>query len=275
MNYGRKQAAKKQKRITSKSTMQGKRVGVRLFKAFLLCIVVVGIAGVIGGGLFVKRIIDNSPEVSPSKVRPSGFTTIVYADDNATETGRFVNEGSNRIYRTIDEIPVDMQHAFVAIEDERFYHHNGIDPKGIARAAVKGLTSGSFSEGASTLTQQLIKNNVFPEFTEEKTFYDRLERKLQEQFLALNIEKQMSKDEILESYMNTINLGQNSLGVQSAAKRYFNKDVSELNLSECATIAGIAQSPSALNPVTSPEANKERRDEVLKKMLEQIGRAHV
>ena len=258
MNYGRKQAAKKQKRITSKSTMQGKRVGVRLFKAFLLCIVVVGIAGVIGGGLFVKRIIDNSPEVSPSKVRPSGFTTIVYADDNATETGRFVNEGSNRIYRTIDEIPVDMQHAFVAIEDERFYHHNGIDPKGIARAAVKGLTSGSFSEGASTLTQQLIKNN-----------YDRLERKLQEQFLALNIEKQMSKDEILESYMNTINLGQNSLGVQSAAKRYFNKDVSELNLSECATIAGIAQSPSALNPVTSPEANKERRDEVLKKMLEQ------
>ena len=269
MNYGKKQAAKKQKQITSKSSMQGKRVGLRLFKAFLLCLVVVCIAGAVGGGLFVKRIIDKAPEISPSQVRPKGFTTIVYADDNATETGRFVDEGANRIYRTIDEIPVNMQHAFVAIEDERFYQHNGIDPRGIARAAVKGLTSGNFSEGASTLTQQLIKNNVFPEFMEEKTFFDRLERKLQEQFLAVDIEKQMSKDEILESYMNTINLGQNALGVQSAAKRYFNKDVSELNLSECATIAGTAQSPSTLNPVTNPEGNKERRDEVLKKMLEQ------
>ena len=269
MNYGKRQAAQRQKQITSKASMQGKRVGFRLFKAFLLCIIVIGVVGVIGGGLFVKNIIDDSPEVSPSQVGPKGFTTIVYADDDKTETGRFVNEGANRIYRTIDEIPVDMQHAFVAIEDERFYRHSGIDPQGIARAAVKGLTSGSFSEGASTLTQQLIKNNIFPQFTEEKTFYDRLKRKIQEQFLALDIEKQMSKDEILESYMNTINLGQNALGVQSAAKRYFNKDVSELNLSECATIAGIAQSPAVLNPVTNPEDNKDRRDEVLKKMLEQ------
>ncbi len=269
MNYGKKQAAKKQKKITSKSTMQGKRVGIRLFKAFLLCIVVLGIAGVVGGGLFVKRIVDKSPEVSPSDVKPSGFTTFVYADDGTTEIERFVAEGSNRIYKTIDQIPEDMQHAFVAVEDERFYTHNGIDPKGIARAAIVGLTSGNFSEGASTLTQQLIKNNIFPKFTEEKTFYDRLERKIQEQFLAVAIEKQMSKDEILESYMNTINLGENCLGVQAAAKRYFNKDVSELNLSECATIAGIAQNPSSLNPVTNPENNAERRDKVLHDMLEQ------
>ena len=192
MNYGKRQAAQRQKQITSKASMQGKRVGFRLFKAFLLCIIVIGVVGVIGGGLFVKNIIDDSPEVSPSQVGPKGFTTIVYADDDKTETGRFVNEGANRIYRTIDEIPVDMQHAFVAIEDERFYRHSGIDPQGIARAAVKGLTSGSFSEGASTLTQQLIKNNIFPQFTEEKTFYDRLKRKIQEQFLALDIEKQMS-----------------------------------------------------------------------------------
>ena len=141
--------------------------------------------------------------------------------------------------------------------------------QGILRAAVVGVTSGNFSEGASTLTQQLIKNNVFPNFTEEKTFYDRLERKLQEQYLAVEIEKQMSKEEIAEAYMNTINLGQNCLGVQTAAKRYFDKDVSELNLSECAVLAGITQNPTDYDPVNFPEANAERRDIVLKNMLDQ------
>ena len=269
MNYGKKKASQRQKKITSKSTMQGKRVGVRLFKAFLLCLLFVGIAGVVGGGVFVKKILDNTPEVSPADVKPSGYTTFVYADDGKTEIQRFVASGSNRVYKTLDEIPEDLQHAFIAIEDERFYDHNGIDLQGIARAAMVGLTSGNFSEGASTLTQQLIKNNVFPEFTEEKTFYDRLQRKLQEQFLALEIEKQMSKEEILEAYLNTINLGQNSLGVQSAAQRYFAKDVSELTLSESAVIAGITQSPSGYNPVTNPEANAKRRQKVLDNMLDQ------
>ena len=269
MNYGKKKASQKQKKITSKSAMQGKRVGVRLFKAFLLCLVVVAVIGVIGGGIFVKKIIADTPDVSPSDVKPKGFTTFVYADDGSTEIERFVSSGSNRVYKSIDEIPKDLQHAFVAIEDERFYDHNGIDLQGIARAAVVGITSGDFSEGASTITQQLIKNNVFPNFTKEKTFYDRLQRKLQEQYLALQIEKQMDKDEILESYMNTINLGQNSLGVQAAAKRYFNKDVSELTLSECAVIAGITQNPTEYNPITNPEDNQKRRNKVLKNMLEQ------
>ena len=198
MNYGKKKAAQKQKRITSKSTMQGKRVGVRLFKAFLLCLVVVGVAGIIGGGIFVKKIIDNSPEISPSDVKPQGFTTFVYADDGTTEIERFVAEGSNRVYKSLEEIPVDLQHAFVAIEDERFYEHNGIDLQGIARAAVSTLSGNQ--QGASTLTQQLIKNNVFPNFVNEQTFYDKVERKLQEQFLAVEIEKQMSKDEICLLY---------------------------------------------------------------------------
>ena len=129
MNYGKKKAAKRQKQITSKSAMQAKRVGVRLFKALLLCIIVVAIAGVAGGGLFVKKIIDNSPDITPDDVKPQGFTTLVYADDGTTEIERFVAAGSNRVYKTIDEIPADLQHAFVAIEDERFYEHNGIDIK--------------------------------------------------------------------------------------------------------------------------------------------------
>ena len=94
---------------------------------------------------------------------------------------------------------------------------------------------------------------MFPEFVNEDTFYERLERKLQEQYLALQIEKQMSKDEILEAYLNTINLGQSTLGVQSASERYFGKDVSELTLSECAVIAGITQNPTLYDPVTNPE----------------------
>lgn len=270
MNYGKRKISKKQKEITSKSTMQGKRVGVRLIKAFFLCVIAVFIIGAVGGLIFLKRILDNSPDISPEDVRPKGYTTLVYADDGSTEIERFVEAGSNRIYKSIDEIPKNLQHAFVAIEDERFYEHNGIDPQGILRAAVTGLASGgNFSQGASTLTQQLIKNNIFPDFVNEETFYDRLERKIQEQFLALDIEKQMSKEEILEAYMNTINLGQNTLGVQSASKRYFNKDVSELTLSECAVIAGITQNPSLYNPITNPEENAKRREEVLNKMLDQ------
>lgn len=269
MNYGKKKAAKKQKKITSKSTMQGKRIIVRLFKAMLMCIVIVAVAGMLGGGLFIKKIIDDTPHVSASDVKPKGFTTFVYADDGTTELERFVSSGSNRVYKSIDEIPKDLQHAFVAIEDERFYKHNGIDLQGIARAAVVGITRGNFTEGASTLTQQLIKNNVFPNFTKEKTFYDRLQRKIQEQYLAIQIEKQMDKDEIIESYLNTINLGQNCLGVQAASQRYFNKDVSDLTLSECAVIAGITQNPTDYDPVTHPDNNKIRRDKVLNNMLDQ------
>ena len=268
MNYGKKGASKRQKQIASKSNMKKKRVGVRVFKALVACLLLVIVLGAVGGGLFIKNILDDTPTVTPDDVRPSGYTTFVYAQDG-TEIERFVSSGSNRIYKNIDDIPENLGNAFIAIEDERFYKHNGIDMQGIIRAAAIGLTSGSFSEGASTLTQQLIKNNVFPNFTEEKTFYDRLERKIQEQFLAVEIEKQMSKSEILEAYMNTINLGQNCLGVQSASLRYFNKDVSQLTLSECAVLAGITQSPSNLNPITNPEGNQKRQHKVLKNMLDQ------
>ena len=111
MNYGKKKASQKQNQITSKSTMQGKRIGVRLFKAFLLCMIVVAVAGVAGVGIFAKKIIDNTPEVSPDDVKPKGFTTFVYADDGTTEIERFEYSGSNRVYKSIDQIPNDLQHA--------------------------------------------------------------------------------------------------------------------------------------------------------------------
>lgn len=266
MNYGKNSASNKRKEITSKSTMQKKKNGARVFKAFILCFVVVVIVGIAGAGLFIKKTIDNAPNISPANVKPSGYTTFV-VDQNGNELEKFVSSGSNRVYKTNEEIPLYLRRAFVAIEDERFYLHNGIDVKGIARAGLKGLTSGHFSEGASTITQQLIKNTVFPDFVTEETFSEKLERKIQEQYLALEIEKQMDKELILENYMNTINLGQNTLGVQAASKRYFDKDVKDLTLSECATIAGITQNPGTFNPITNPEKNKERRKKVLGNML--------
>ena len=135
---------------------------------------------------------------------------------------------------------------------------------------MKGILSGGdFSQGASTITQQLIKNCVFPDFVNEGRL-ERIERKVQEIYLAIKIEKEINdKDVILENYLNMINLGQNTLGVQTASKRYFGKSVSKLTLSECATIAAITQSPEYLNPITNPDANNVRRIKVLDYMLEQ------
>ena len=249
--------------------MKTKRVGVRFFKALILCILLLAVICIIGGVILLKHIIDNTPDVTAEDMLPKGYTTTI-VDQNGTEIETLKDSDSNRVYKTYDEIPEYMAHAFVAIEDERFYEHNGIDLQGILRAGMVGITNGfNFSEGASTITQQLIKNNVFPNFVSEKTFYDRIERKIQEQYLALQIEKEMSKKEILEAYMNTINLGQGCLGVQTAATRYFNKDVSELTLSECAVIAAITKNPTGYDPVTHPDANEKRRKTVLDNMLDQ------
>ena len=128
------------------------------------------------------------------------------------------------------------------------------------------ITTLNASEGASTLTQQVLKNNVFTDWTSESSFMASMKRKLQEQYLALQLEKVTSKDTILETYLNTINLGSNTLGVQAASLRYFNKDVSKLTISESAVIASITQNPSSLNPITHPKNNAKRRKKVLKNM---------
>ena len=269
VNYGKKNLSKRKNQISSKKRMKTKRVGVRFFKALILCILLLAVICIIGGVILLKHIIDNTPDVTAEDMLPKGYTTTI-VDQNGTEIETLKDSDSNRVYKTYDEIPEYMAHAFVAIEDERFYEHNGIDLQGILRAGMVGITNGfNFSEGASTITQQLIKNNVFPNFVSEKTFYDRIERKIQEQYLALQIEKEMSKKEILEAYMNTINLGQGCLGVQTAATRYFNKDVSELTLSECAVIAAITKNPTGYDPVTHPDANEKRRKTVLDNMLDQ------
>lgn len=270
MNYGKNGVRSKQRALHSKSAKWGKKFALTFFNVMLTGIIVAGVLGVsVGFGVF-RGIIDTSPEIGNIDVQPSGFSTFVY-DIEGNQTAKLIAENSNRIPVTMDMIPENLAHAFVAIEDERFYEHNGIDIKGIIRAGIKGITTGHFSEGASTITQQLLKNNVFTDWTKEERGLnmDKIKRKVQEQYLALELEKTATKDEILLNYMNSINLGQNTLGVQAASQRYFNKSVSELNLSECAVIASITQNPSRFNPITHPEDNSERRAKVLNNMLEQ------
>lgn len=254
MNYGKRGAAKKKKALRSKSKKWSKRFALTFFKTILLVILAAGIIGICGGLGVVKGILASAPDISNIDVSPTGFSTFVY-DTEGNQIAKLDAEGSNRVPVSMDKIPEDLAHAFVAIEDARFYDHNGIDIKGILRAGFIGLTSGHFSEGASTITQQLIKNNVLTSWTSEseKAFAVKVKRKFQEQYLAIKLENDMDKDKILENYMNTINLGQNTLGVQAASKRYFGKNVYELNLSECAVIAAITQNPSRYNPITHPE----------------------
>lgn len=268
MNYGKKGTSKKQKSMNSKATQVGKKASVVFIKAFLICLLAAGVVGLCAGIGVVKGVIDNAPDIDNTSVIPRGFKSVML-DSEGNKMADLITAGSNRIWVDIENVPEHVQHAFVAIEDERFYEHNGIDIKGIIRAGVKGITSGfKKTEGASTITQQLLKNSVF-DFMSESTMAEKMERKLQEQYLAIKLEKTMTKDEILEAYLNTINLGQNTLGIQAAANRYFNKDVSELTVSEAAVIAGITKSPNAYNPISNPEKNKERRDLVLLYMLEQ------
>lgn len=268
MNYGKKGIRAKQHAVNSKGGKWGRKIALIILKLSLVFILVAGIIGASAAFGVFKGIIDTSPDISNIDVSPTGFSTFIY-NSEGQQTAKLVASDSNRIPVTMDQIPSNLAHAFVAIEDERFYNHNGIDIQGIFRAAVVGIKNKfHFSQGASTITQQLLKNNVFTGWTDESTI-ERVKRKIQEQYLALELEKVMSKDKILENYMNTINLGQNTLGVQAASLRYFNKNVYELNLSECAVIAGITQNPSKYNPISHPDKNAERREKVLNNMLEQ------
>ena len=261
MNYSKEANAKKKKNYQSKNKKIKKRTGIIVFRIFFIALLIAGFAGVGSVMGIVLGFISTAPEINEMYVTPEGYASIVY-DSEGNELATLYGEEANRIYVELDQIPKHLQKAFIAVEDERFYDHFGIDLRGVARAVVKNIKTRSFSEGASTITQQLIKNNVL---TEEKKW----ERKIQEQYLAIQLEKKMDKDKILENYLNTIALGHNTLGVQAASHRYFYKDVSELSLAESAVIAAITQNPSYYSPITFPDHNQQRQKRVLDKMLEQ------
>ena len=268
MNYGKTEVSRKLRRISSKTEKLTSRMIFLFVKLILVAVLLMAaFAASLGYGA-LKGIIDSAPEIDVASIEPSGYATMVYdREGNLTET--LVKSGANRLEATYEELPQCLIDAFVAIEDSRFWSHKGIDIRSILRAAV-GVITGESAGGGSTLTQQLIKNNIF-EGGNENTFGEKLERKIQEQYLAVQLEKIMDKKIILKNYLNTINLGNNTLGVKAAALRYFNKDVSDLTLSEATVIAGITQALTRYNPLSENgrKNNEEKRRVILQYMYEQ------
>ncbi|MGN0378714.1 MAG: transglycosylase domain-containing protein [Butyrivibrio sp.] len=267
MDFSSTGIRKKQRELSSPKRKVTSKIFIYIFKGIMTLFVFAGVTGVCLGVGALRGIIDTAPEISINDVTPSQYKTTIY-DCKGVATETLVASGANRIYVTIDEIPEHLQNAFIALEDERFYQHNGIDARGIIRSAYIGIKNNfQFTQGGSTITQQLIKNSVFS-VENEHSLGDRLKRKIQEQYLALQLEKETGdKKKILENYLNTINLGNNNLGVQAAAHNYFNKDVSELTISESAVIAATTQNPYANNPIRFPERNAKRRQVALDNML--------
>jgi len=197
------------------------------------------------------------PDWNPQQL--SGAKTTMLYDDEGNLVARLHAE-ENRTEVTLDKVPQDLINAFIATEDQDFYKHHGINLKGIARAIITNISSGDLTgQGASTITQQLARNAFL-------SFDKRWERKIKEIIIAFKLESTYTKDEILTMYLNKINFGAGAYGVQAAANTYFGKDVSQLNLAECAMLAGLPQSPNAYNPFQYYERAKKRQEIVLNNM---------
>ncbi len=218
-------------------------VGRIIFKSIKVLLLLIIMAGVIAGGSGVGAVLSvlkDVPDIDPANVNTSLDQTSTIYDSN----GDLIEKIQAPEFRTIvslDVIPKDLQNAFIAIEDERFEEHIGVDPKGIASSMADNIKAGSIVRGASTITQQLARNVYL-------SLDQKWDRKIKEAYLAIEIEKSLTKDQILEAYLNRINLGQGAYGVQEAAQTYFSKDVQDLTLAESALFAGIVKSPSRYSP---------------------------
>lgn len=272
-----KSRRQKKREVSKRKTSRSKPEKIKLrsmykfflaiFKLLIVIILTISFAatGVVGGLIF--GYIRTAAPISPDQLMPRNFTTIVYDDDNI-ELAKLDAIKKNRMYARDSEIPEYLKKAFVAIEDERFYDHPGIDLPRIAGAAVNLVISkiapgeGDIY-GASTITQQVVKNVTGDDEVS-------LRRKVQEWWKAIQLEMNLEKWQILELYMNLINMGGNIHGVKVAAQEYFGKNVSELSLAECASLAGITNRPLIYTPTTTSgrENNKQRQETILSKMLE-------
>ncbi|MCL1996223.1 MAG: transglycosylase domain-containing protein [Defluviitaleaceae bacterium] len=269
MDYSKSSNQRKRKAAVSKAQKARNRFVTVAFRFIVSAIlIIVFAAGGIVLGAYVG-ILDSVAHMEGMQFRATIASSIVL-DRHGQEIWSFRAE-EDRQFVPLYQMPLHLQQAFIAIEDQRFFEHNGVDVRGTLRAIYVTLTSDR-SEGGSTITQQLIKNNIMG------LMYNTVETKLQEQFLALRLErylidelgsKEAAKYHILEEYLNTINLGRQLHGVQTAAQFYFNKDVSDLTISESAVLAAITQWPVRYDPINNPENNRVRQTTVLDRMLAQ------
>jgi penicillin-binding protein 1A len=239
-------------------------VGKKILLGFCVLLGILGIAAAVGAG-WVYNVMADAPSIDDLKPLDSGENSKVY--DATGELLGFIDADIVRERVELKEIPRSLKEATIAIEDENFYEHDGIDVGAIARAAIENVEAGDIEQGASTITQQLVRNLYIakPE--------DTLERKLQEAQMAMDYEDRFSKKQILEQYLNTAtygtNAGDTAVGVEAASQVYFNKHVSDLNVRESALLAGLPQAPSQYNPFINPERSTVRRNLVLNAMREQ------
>ncbi|HEY1077250.1 MAG TPA: penicillin-binding protein 1A [Fontimonas sp.] len=231
---------------------QGGRVWLWLLGALLL-LGLAGIGAVYGVAHYYSR---GLPSVDSLRQLQLSVPLRIYSRDSKL-IGEYGAE--RRALLAYTDLPPQLVHAFLAAEDDRFFEHPGVDWQGLLRASLKFAATGEKAQGGSTITMQLARN-VF--LTSERTF----DRKFKEIMLALRMERELTKEEILETYLNKIFLGERAYGVGAAARVYFDKDVSELSLGEIAVIAGLPKAPSRDNPVSNPQRAKERRDYVLHRM---------
>lgn len=232
---------------------------MRIAKLILSTLFTICILGLVAGGVFYFHLKSSLPSVESLKTVELQQPMQIYTAD-----GKLIGEvgEQRRIPVKLENVPQRLRDAFLATEDSRFYDHHGLDPIGIARAIYVAVSNGGASQGASTITQQLARNFFL---TPEK----KLIRKVREAVLAVEIENTLSKQEILELYLNKIFLGYRSYGVAAAAQTYFGKNLDELTLSEMAVIAGLPKAPSTMNPLYSPKRAEERRNVVLGRMLDE------
>ncbi|QDI90861.1 PBP1A family penicillin-binding protein [Salicibibacter halophilus] len=235
---------------------KGKRSPV---KKVLLIIIGVFIVGMVAATAVAASMISDAPELNAEELTFAEGATIYDMNDN--ELGRLQGT-ENRTYRDIDEMPEHLKNAFIAVEDYRFYEHSGIDLYRIGGAVVSNITGGFGSEGASTITQQLVKQAFL-------SADQSIERKVQEQWLALQMEQEYSKDEILEMYLNISYFDSSAWGIGEAAIRYFDKEsLDELTIADSAVLAAIPRRPSYYNPQNNPEEAEQRRDLIISLMEE-------
>ena len=225
------------------------------FKVFSIFVIVIAIIFAGAGLGFLTASLNTKPGLIDD-IRPPASSQI-YDINGKLITN--IHSEQNRIPVKLSKVPKNLQEAFIAVEDARFYQHSGIDPRGILRAVWSNITNRGVAEGGSTITQQLAKNAYL---SQEQT----LKRKIQEVFLALQIERNYTKNEILELYLNQIYFGQGAYGVEAASQVYFNKNVEDITLAEAAMLAGIPKSPNYYSPLNNLKASQDRKNVVLSQM---------
>lgn len=230
----------------------------KFIKVTLIIFFILLLATLVGLGFYISSIYINARAMKLNEDILSSPYISVQVYDKENKPLKEDNE-INRNFAKIDELSADTKNAFISIEDKSFYSHHGVNYKRIAKAMVNNIKSRSLKEGASTITQQLVKNT---QLTSEKTF----ERKIKEVALAQKIEAKYSKDEILQNYLNIIYFGNNCYGIENAANYYFSKHAKELNLEESAMLAGLIKSPAKYSPIRNKENCINRRNLVLSEM---------